>query len=285
MTAIISVIIFVAIISLYEYFTERSWQRVSSAVRNEVVFENRNKNYGAYTLRKNYDRNIMFILAGLMLTFGVAFGAYRIVNSLPVEKVAPPPVDDDTFTTTTPPPDDVLPPPPPPPTPPMETTVAFLPPVVTDTPVNDVIPTQEELDKAKAGDKDQIGDPETFELPVIGEEKKPEIVEVPIEAPEVFVEEEAEFPGGYASMMRFIQENFVVPEADVQIETRGRITVRFVVEKNGQVSNVTVERGLTSSCDKEAIKVVSKMPNWKPGKNGGRAVRQWCTLPINVQVN
>jgi protein TonB len=285
MTAIISVIIFVAIISLYEYFTERSWQRVSSTVRNEVVFENRNKNYGAYTLRKNYDRNIMFILAGLMLTFGVAFGAYRIVNSLPVEKVAPPAVDDDKFTTTTPPPDDVLPPPPPPPTPPMETTVAFLPPVVVDIPVNDHIPTQEEMDKAKAGDKDQLGDPETFELPVIGEEKKPETVEVPIEAPEIFVEEEAEFPGGYASMMRFIQENFVVPETDIHAETKGRITVRFVVEKNGQVSNVTVERGLSANCDKEAIKVVSKMPNWKPGKNGGRAVRQWCTLPINVQVN
>lgn len=285
MTAIISVIIFVAIISLYEYFTERSWQRVSSAIRNEVVFENRNKNYGAYTLRKNYDRNIMFILAGLMLTFGVAFGAYRIVKSLPVEKVASPPVDDDTFTTTTPPPDDILPPPPPPPTPPMETTVAFLPPVVVDAIVNEDILTQEELDKLKAGQKTQIGDPENFELPVIGEEKKPEIVEVPIEAPEIFVEEEAEFPGGYASMMRFIQENFVVPRTDLEIGIQGRITVRFVVEKDGQVSNVSIERGLSADSNKEAIKVVSKMPNWKPGKNGGRAVRQWCTLPINVQVN
>jgi protein TonB len=285
MLVIISAIIFVSIISLYNYFSERNWQSVSSTVRNELVFENRNKNYGAYMLRKNYDRNIMFILAGLMLTFGVAFGAYRIVSSLPVEKVAPPPVDDDTFTTTTPPPDDILPPPPPPPTPPTETTVAFLPPVVTDTPVNDVIPTQEELDKTKAGDKDQLGDPETFELPIIGEEKKPETVEVPIEAPEIFVEEEAEFPGGYVSMMKYIQENFVVPSTDLEIGIQGRITVRFVVEKNGQVSNVSIERGLSADSNKEAIKVVSKMPNWKPGKNGGRAVRQWCTLPINVQVN
>lgn len=285
MTAIISVIIFVAIISLYDYFSEKSWQRVSSTVRNEVVFENRNKNYGAYTLRKNYDRNVMFILAGLMLTFGVAFGAYRIVQNIPADNVAPPPVNDTTFTTTAPPIDDMPPPPPPPPTPPTETTVAFLPPVVVDVPVNDHIPTQEEMDKAKAGDKDQLGDPETFDLPVIGEEKKPEIVEVPIEAPEIFVEEEAEFPGGYASMMRYIQENFVVPRTDLEIGIQGRITVRFVVEKDGQVSNVSIERGLSQDSNKEAIKVVSKMPNWKPGKNGGRAVRQWCTLPINVQVN
>ncbi|NCA22836.1 MAG: TonB family protein, partial [Crocinitomicaceae bacterium] len=168
---------------------------------------------------------------------------------------------------------------------PVPPSLAFLPPVVTDTPVNDEIPTQEELDKTKAGDKTQIGDPETFELPIIGEEKKPETVEVPIEAPEIFVEEEAEFPGGYASMMRFIQENFVVPSTDLEIGIQGRITVRFVVEKDGQVSNVSIERGLSADSNKEAIKVVSKMPNWKPGKNGGRAVRQWCTLPINVQVN
>jgi len=282
MTAIISVIIFVAIISLYDYFSEKSWQRVSSTVRNELVFENRNKNYGAYTLRKNYDRNIMLILVGLIVSFGVAFGAYRIINSIPTDNVAPPPVDDKTFTTTTPPIDDVLPPPPPPPPPsPVPPSLAFLPPVVTDTPVNDEIPTQEELDKTKAGDKTQIGDPETFDPPIETEEKKPEIIEPKFDEPLLIVDEEAEFPGGYASMMRFIQENFVVPQTEMQ----GRISLRFVVEKNGQISNISIVRGLSEECDREAIKVVNKMPNWKPGKNGGHPVRQWCTLPINITLN
>jgi TonB family protein len=61
--------------------------------------------------------------------------------------------------------------------------------------------------------------------------------------------------------------------------------LRFVVEKNGQVSNVSVVKGLSPECDKAAVKVVRDMPNWKPGKNGGRAVRQWCTLPINFTLN
>lgn len=286
MAIIFGVIIFVTLISLYDYFSEKSWQRVSSTIRNEVVFEHRNKNYGAYTLRKNYDRNIMFILLGLLLSFGVAFGAYKIVQNLPKEKVAPPPVDDKTFTTAPPPEDEKVPPPPPQePPPPMETTVQFLPPVVVDIPVDDPIPTQDDMDDKKASDQTQDGNDENFAPPVIGGDPEPEVVEEKVEPVETFVEEEAEYPGGYATMMKYIQEHLVYPQADIEMGTQGRVTLKFVVEKNGQVSNVSVVRGLSPECDKAAIKVVSSMPNWKPGKNGGRAVRQWCTLPINFTLN
>jgi protein TonB len=286
MEVIFGVIIFVTLISLYDYFSERSWQRVSSTIRNEVVFEHRNKNYGAYTLRKNYDRNIMFILLGLMLSFGVAFGAYKIVQNLPKEKVAPPPVDDKTFTTAPPPEDEKVPPPPPQePPPPMETTVQFLPPVVVDVPVDDPIPTQDDMDDKKSSDQTQDGDDENFAPPVVGGEEEPETVEEKIEPIETFVEEEAEYLGGYAAMMKYIQTHLVYPETEIEMGTQGRVTLRFVVEKDGQVSNVSVVKGLSPECDKAAVKVVRDMPNWKPGKNGGRAVRQWCTLPINFTLN
>jgi len=286
MEIIISIILLVASVSLYDYYTARRWQQVTSSIRNEIVFEHRNKEYGAYALRRDYDKRLMLIILGLFLTFYVAMGAYLVYKNIPKEKVPPPPVDTSQFTTVAPPVDEDVPPPPPQePPPPLETTVAFLPPVVVNIPVEDPIPTQDDMDDKKAGEKDQKGDDENFEPPVVGEEKEPEVVEEKIEPIETFVEEEAEYLGGYAAMMKYIQTHLVYPETEIEMGTQGRVTLRFVVEKDGQVSNVSVVKGLSPECDKAAVKVVRDMPNWKPGKNGGRAVRQWCTLPINFTLN
>jgi protein TonB len=286
MEIIISIILLVAAVSLYDYFTARRWQQVTSSVRNEIVFENRNREYGAYVLRRDYDKRLMLIIFGLFLTFAVAMGAYLIYKNIPKEKVPPPPVDTSQFTAVAPPIDEDVPPPPPQePPPPMETTVAFLPPVVVNIPVEDPIPTQDDMDDKKAGDKDQKGDDENFDPPVVGGDPEPEVVEEKIEPIETFVEEEAEYLGGYASMMKYIQTHLVYPETEIEMGTQGRVTLRFVVEKDGQVSNVSVVKGLSPECDKAAVKVVRDMPKWKPGKNGGRAVRQWCTLPINFTLN
>ena len=117
----------------------------------------------------------------------------------------------------------------------------------------------------------------------------PPIIENPGEdltfVEEEFVEEEAEYLGGYASMMKYIQDNMNYPESAIEKGIQGRVILRFIVEKDGQVSNVSVVKGLSPECDKAAVKVVSDMPKWKPGKIGGRPVRQWCTIPINFTLN
>ena len=77
----ISVIVLIALVSLYDYFSARNWQQVTSATRNEVVFESRNKEYGAYQIRKNYDRRVVLIMLGLCLVIGTAFGIYKYIKS------------------------------------------------------------------------------------------------------------------------------------------------------------------------------------------------------------
>jgi protein TonB len=288
MTVIISVIIFVTAISLYEFFSERSWQRVSSTIRNEVVFENRNKNYGAYTLRKNYDKNMMFILFGLMISLGAAYGAFNLVNRYDKDSIIKPPTGETITPIETPPieKDEIIPPttPPTPPTP-INPSTQFIPPIAENDIVEDSLPTQKELETTNAGEKTQIGNPNIFNITITDTEETPETIEIPNEEPTFLVDEEAEFPGGYPGIMKFIQENFVIPNSVLDEGIGGSVVLRFVVEKDGQVSNVSVIQSLSNECDKVAIKVVQRMQNWKPARINGRVVRAWYTIPINVTLN
>ena len=103
---------------------------------------------------------------------------------------------------------------------------------------------------------------------------------------ETFVEEEADFPGGYAEMAKFIHEKIDYPQEAIDLAIKGRVTVRFVVEKDGRISNVSVATPLQGckACDNAAVKVVEKMPSWTPGKNAGREVRTWVTLPVKFEL-
>ncbi|HBW86638.1 MAG TPA: hypothetical protein DEF82_07855 [Crocinitomicaceae bacterium] len=109
----------------------------------------------------------------------------------------------------------------------------------------------------------------------------------PIEPIETFIEEEAEYPGGSAEMTKFINENIDYPQEAIDLGIIGRVTVRFVVEKDGRISNVSVATPLPGCkvCDKAAVKLIEKMPPWKPGKNGGRKVPSWVALPIKFDYN
>ena len=79
------VILLVAGISLYEYFSAKSWQQITSAERNELVFEDRNHEYGAYQIRSNYSRNLILVMAGVILFIGTTFGIYKLIMNLPQE--------------------------------------------------------------------------------------------------------------------------------------------------------------------------------------------------------
>ena len=90
---------------------------------------------------------------------------------------------------------------------------------------------------------------------------------------------------GISAMMRFITENIIYPETAVEMNEQGRVFLQFVVEKDGSITNVKVDRGVSIDLDREAKRVIRKMPKWKPGETKGRAVRARCRLPINFQLN
>jgi TonB family protein len=100
------------------------------------------------------------------------------------------------------------------------------------------------------------------------------------------VEEDAEYPGGYAALMKFLQDHLNYPPSAIEKGIQGKVTLKFVVEKNGTLSNVSVLKGIPGCqvCDDEALRILSKMNNWKPAKNSGKAVRQWNTLPISFAI-
>ena len=94
------------------------------------------------------------------------------------------------------------------------------------------------------------------------------------------VEEMPEFPGGMAEAMKFLAKNIKYPVAAQEAKIEGRVIVQFVIERDGSVSDAKVMRGVNSELDAEAIRVVSMMPKWIPGKQRGKAVAVKYTMPI-----
>lgn len=94
------------------------------------------------------------------------------------------------------------------------------------------------------------------------------------------VEQMPEFPGGEAALMKFINENLRYPVAAIENGIQGRVTVQFVVKKDGSVDDVTVLHGVDSALDQEAIRVCKTFPKFIPGKQNGQPVNVWFTLPI-----
>ncbi len=94
------------------------------------------------------------------------------------------------------------------------------------------------------------------------------------------VDEMAQFPGGQAEMLKYLQENLQYPEAAKANNVHGRVFVKFVVERDGSLSDIQIFRGLGSGCDEEAIRLIQSMPKWQPGKNKGKEVRTSKTVPV-----
>ncbi|NDV94545.1 energy transducer TonB [Dysgonomonas sp. 521] len=103
-------------------------------------------------------------------------------------------------------------------------------------------------------------------------EKKPEIFKVAEQMPQ--------FPGGQDEMYKFIGNNLKYPVVDQEMGIQGRVTVRFVVSKTGEITNIELLKGISPTCDKEAIRVIKSMPKWIPGKQSGNPVQVYFTMPI-----
>ena len=98
------------------------------------------------------------------------------------------------------------------------------------------------------------------------------------------VEEMPQFPSGETKMMEYIAKNINYPQEARDKGIEGRVFIGMVIEKDGSVSNVRVLRGIGGGCDEEAVRVISSMPKWKPGKVGGEPVPVSYMLPVNFKL-
>ncbi len=261
-----------------------NWNSVVDDSRNDIVFEGRNQDYGAYQIRRRYNWTVTLILACMVGALALGMGI-KFVLGLKGDEAAKEAVLDMTTIDLTPPPADKNepPPPPPPPPPPVMETVKFVPPVIKDDAVEtDPPPPQEKLAETNVSTVTQEGDGDAVVVPegngngVI--EEKAEIFTV--------VEEMPEFPGGPQKMMEHIKNNMHYPQIAIEAGLSGKCFLKFVVNGTGNITDVQVLKGVPGcgECDKEAIRVVKSMPNWKPGKQNGRAVSVFFNLPINFQL-
>lgn len=100
----------------------------------------------------------------------------------------------------------------------------------------------------------------------------------------VSVEIMPEFPGGTAALMKYLSSNIKYPAISQEVGSQGRVIVQFVVDKDGSISNPEVVRGVDAHLDREAIRVISAMPKWKPGVQNGKKVRVKYTVPVNFRL-
>jgi protein TonB len=202
----------------------------------------------------------------------------EVVNEAPLKTMRytdlapPPPINKNT------------PPPPKLDIPQVKKIIKFLPPKVTEKEVieEEEMPTIEEIKQNETGGEEIEGTGE-----VIFDEPVQEIVDDGAGENEIFlvVEQAPEFDGGLAAMYKFIQKNMGYPAKARRMNIEGTVFVGFVVERDGSIADVQIVKGIDSDCDKEAVRVVSKMPPWKPGKQSGKPVRVRFILPIKFKLS
>ena len=257
---------------------ERDLNRIPSF--DDIVFENRNKEYGAYKLRKKYNRNVIIsLITGLVLMSIAIITPYLNAKAAenkakrserqveikmenldqPTETVAPP-----------------LPPPPPPQD--VVQQARYIPPVVVDS----VKP--EETIQLMTADQAQVevqNEEVVEEVQVVAEEVQEDVDEA---EPFYVVEEMPMFPGGDAAIQKYIGDNVIYPEVAKENNIQGRVIVKFCVTPTGGVDQVSVLKGVDPELDVEVVRVVKTLPKFKPEKQGGKPVPVWYTIPINFQL-
>ncbi|MEJ8803581.1 energy transducer TonB [Pontibacter sp. H249] len=268
--------------------------QLAKASLDDIVFEGRNKAYGAYSLRKLYNKHVTkaYIIATILFFLFISIPLIsrllateeeeevveRIITE--VDLAPPPPLEENT-----PPP----PPPPdlPPPPPPVRAQVKFTPPVVKrdeEVQQEEEIPDVEVLEEIDAGTKTVegvVGAP--LDLGDI-DGTSDVVAEVVEEKPYTYVEQMPAFPGGETEMLKYLAKNIRYPAAAQRAGVEGLVVLSFVVSKTGEISEIQVVKNLGAGTDEEAMRVVKTMPKWTPGKQNGRAVPVRYTLPVRFTI-
>lgn len=279
---------------------------LSSKEWTDIIFEGKNKEFGAYELRKHSDgrhnRAMLFTIIGLVIVlvgsyFLGMYNDYRreqhelelqaqLEQQLAqmeaeaqeeqqeeevIEAVQEPEPEEAL-------PDEIL-------NTIKDTEIA----IAADNEVTEDITSKDEVQESTAAAGASTFDQGTDNLEVVRthkdeiivEEKKPEPVKE-----EVFtaVEQMPQFPGGEAELLKYVAIHIKYPTMAAENNIQGRVVVKFVVKKDGNVGEVVVLRGKDPDLDKEAVRVVKTLPRFIPGKMNGQAVSVWYTLPINFKL-
>jgi periplasmic protein TonB len=262
-----------------------NWGSVVAPVRNDIVFEDKNKLYGAYELRKNHNRTVALalLISSVLFVFAVSLPAIiEWIQNNATEQTAEVDITD-VILTPPPPIDETVPPPPPPPPPPVMETVKFTPPVVTDEEVIEEPPPvqQEEQPQISTETQEGKGDQDII-VPTEGNDALGDDKTI-----YTFVEENPEFPGGgFGAMQKWLQANLKYPQLEKEANISGTVHLEFIVDKEGKISEVKILKGVSGGpgLDKEALRVVKLMPAWKPGKMNGRPVIVRYRIPIKFSL-
>ncbi|GAB3240562.1 energy transducer TonB [Hymenobacter seoulensis] len=270
--------------------------QLANASLDDIVFEGRNKAYGAYVIRRVYGKHVTRAVLIAIAIFAVMI-AFPLVarmmkkeevvvddKMLKVNQLEAPPLD-----ATKPPPPPPPPPDAPPPPPPKLSTVKFVPPVIKkdeEVQKQEEIPDQEELkDKVVAnetvkGNTDNPADLAGLE-PGEGTKAVEEVVET---KPYTYVEQMPVFPGGQEALLQYIAKNIKYPAMALRNQVEGRVFIKFVVGPDGAVTNVEVQKGIGAGCDEESMRVIKNLPRFTPGKQNGRAVSVYYTVPVTFAI-
>lgn len=252
----------------------------------------KHKNYGAEQLADRYPLSLLWsLLWAVMLVFGAVLYPYfthlikeptdekipakmtRVINYSELQ--APPPID---LERRIPEPLEAAP---------KAKTVKYLPPVVKkdeEVPDDQLMPTRDELSDALIGTQNVEGSDSIFvEQPDV--ELRPEpIEEEKTEETFTFVETMPEFHGGQEAFHKWLQAHIEYPAIAREAEIQGTVFVSFVIESDGKITEVEVVRSVHKLLDDEAVRVISDMPAWIPGRQNDMPVRVRYTLPVGFQL-
>lgn len=272
--------------------------QLATASLDDIVFDGRNRHYGAYELRALYQRHmtralvIATVIMALIVAFPLVAQLLRDKTVAVVPNITPTePFDyhpDDRIITPPTPPTAVTPPPASPQ--PQPTLKDVVPVVAKDDKVSptDEVPDREKLLTTPSGVRTEAGDPTAVatipnDLPV---GKDDGVVPEVSSKPYIFVEQMPELPsgGGQPAIVAAIQKAVRYPARALSNQVEGRVYVSFTVDPKGEVTDVKIVKGLGSGIDEETIRAIKTLPRFIPGKQNGREVSVSFTVPVTYKI-
>ncbi|MEJ7611105.1 MAG: energy transducer TonB [Ferruginibacter sp.] len=260
----------------------------------DILFEGRNKSYGAYQLRKTYNSRMGKAIIAMLSILLLVFIGSVLANKMSAKSSEELNVVDTQMAEVKkdePPPPPPPPPPPTPPPPPEVNQIKFTPPKIVK---DEEVKADEKIEEIK---EDQVISTKTVvsenTAPVVQapvEDKGTQVVEAPkaVEEDKIFtkVEIEAEYPGGQGAWGNYLRKNLNGQVATDNSAPSGTYTVivRFIVAKDGSISDVTPETSVGFGMEQEAVKVIKKGPKWKPAQQNGNIVKAYRRQPISFVV-
>jgi protein TonB len=259
--------------------------KILSADLLDIIFDGRNKEYGAYELRKSYNKRLTIALISMAVLSALIFVSALVADNVKDKKAVMADVEDvqlsEVKERNEPPPPPPPPPPPKPPEPPKVEIAKFTPPkIVKDEEVkeDEKPPEIEKIEEAKIGTINQEGTKDIgivappVETKSAGDVIAPKVVEEDYDKVFTKVENPAEFPGGQGEWTRYLQKNLRYPDGAIDNGTQGVVRVQFIVDREGNISEVQSLNDPGDGLAEEAVRIIKKGPKWKPAEQNGRKV-------------